>query len=165
MRLIQKFESDGGFGVLLWYWNDVGGPHTSWEVGTRGSQTFGSGDWHLQVISSVWVEVKARTVGKWLQRVWGERWLVMECWGMPSLRGRGGQRQMGLPRMLQGAAGGVKGGGGGRVGTEPMQCFEEKMGNECQGEIKEDQQRMDLVQVGQWRPRWANEFWAGALRP
>lgn len=35
----------------------------------------------------------------------------MELWGMPSLRGRVGQRQMGLPRMLQGAAGEVRGGG------------------------------------------------------
>lgn len=62
----------------------------------------------------------------------------MELWGMPSLRGRVGQRQMGLPRMLQGAAGEVRGGGRDRASA----MFEGKMGNECQGEIKEDQQRM-----------------------
>lgn len=54
----------------------------------------------------------------------------MEHWGMPPLRGRDSQKQTGGPKMLQGAVGETKGGGGGRVGTEPMQCFEEKMGNE-----------------------------------
>lgn len=143
-------------------WNDVEYAHTYWEVRAGGSWTVWRGDQHLEVISSMWVEIKVRAVGESPQKLhrWEEKRPGMKLWKIPPLR-----RRHACQGCLQGAAGEV-GSEGGEVGVRigTKQCFDEETGKvQVPRTSKKDQKRVGLSQIGHRQPRWVNEFCAGAL--